>query len=237
MRIAICDDDINFINKIEKSIKKATENIDEEIQILKFKEGNKLLKKIRSSTVDIVLLDVDMPDISGLEIAKIIRNLNNDIILIFISAYEQFVFESIEFHPFRYIRKTYFESEFSIAIMAAIKNIKSREQRYFVIKSDYEYMRVSYSDIMYGIIADRKLDIHLITGEIYPVRKTIKEFISELNLQNFIQVNSGCVVNIKFIKKFTNIDLLLDNDEQLLISRNRLKDVKAAMLRYWREKI
>ena len=61
--------------------------------------------------------------------------------------------------------------------MAAIKNIKSREQRYFVIKSDYEYMRVSYSDIMYGIIADRKLDIHLITGEIYPVRKTIKEFI------------------------------------------------------------
>lgn len=88
---------------------------------------------------------------------------------------------------------------------------------------------------MYFETAARKVGVHLNNGEILKVRKTIKELKEELNDKNFIKIHSGCVVNAKYIDKLSAYDITLDNGEQLIVSRTRMKDVKIALMNYWGE--
>ena len=77
-----------------------------------------------------MFLDIDMPGISGLEIAKKLREENSDIILIFVSAHEQYVFESIEYSPFRYIRKSRIEKELFLDLKAAYARLGEMQDSY-----------------------------------------------------------------------------------------------------------
>ena len=90
-----------------------------------------------------------MLDISGLEVAKKLREKDSDIILIFISAHEQYVFESIEYNPFRYIRKSRREKEVLLALKAAYARLEEMKDSYIVVKTEESEVRVKHSDIMY----------------------------------------------------------------------------------------
>ena len=79
-----------------------------------------------------------MPDITGLDVAKTIRQTNSNIILIFISSHEQYVFKSIEYRPFRYIRKEYLKEELPNALKAAYKLIESDKDESIIVKADDE---------------------------------------------------------------------------------------------------
>ena len=74
-----------------------------------------------------------MPDVSGLEVAKKLRQKHLDIILIFISAHEQYVFESIEYNPFRYIRKNRIEKELMPCLKAAYQRLEEMQDSYMIV--------------------------------------------------------------------------------------------------------
>ena len=104
------------------------------------------------------------------------------------------------------------------------------------MKTEYEEVKIKHSDIMYFETAARKVGIHLSNGEVLAVRKTIKELCEELNNEDFIRIHSGCVANVKYIDKFSSYDITLDNGEQLIVSRTRVKNVKTALMNYWGDK-
>ena len=88
MRIAICDDNIEFLNQIEDIVMHTYKEMQMEIEVSLFQDGQDLLAEIKRDEVDIdlLLLDIDMPEVSGLEMAKIIREMGKESILIFISS-------------------------------------------------------------------------------------------------------------------------------------------------------
>ena len=97
--IAICDDEQKSLQMIQKELYHIADKLKIEIETYAYKEGKKVLDLIynEKEDFDVLFLDIDMPDVSGLEVAKKLRQKHLDIILIFISAYEQYVFESIEY--------------------------------------------------------------------------------------------------------------------------------------------
>ena len=113
INIAICDDEQKSLQMIQKELYHIADKLKIEIETYAYKEGKKVLDLIynEKEDFDVLFLDIDMPDVSGLEVAKKLRQKHLDIILIFISAHEQYVFESIEYNPFRYIRKNRIEKE------------------------------------------------------------------------------------------------------------------------------
>ena len=149
-----------------------------------------------------------MPGISGLEIAKKLREENSDIILIFVSAHEQYVFESIEYSPFRYIRKSRIEKELFLDLKAAYARLGEMQDSYIVIKTSEADVRIKHSDIMYFETAARKVGVHLNNGEILNVRKTIKELEISKDKKYSYRINEGenTVEIIGYIKK--NVDSL-----------------------------
>ena len=108
VNIVVCDDKQESLDMIKTELYKSAEKLSITIEVYCYRDGNNIVDLIcdNKEDFDILFLDIDMPEISGLEVAKKIRERESDIILIFISAHEQYVFESIDYNPFKYIRKT-----------------------------------------------------------------------------------------------------------------------------------
>lgn len=236
MNIAICDDDIEILKKIENDISGISDEIKVDMDITSFIGGRKLLDVIKkdSNGFDILLLDIDMPDISGLEVARVLRENNNNVIIIFISSYENYVFGSMEYSPFRYIRKFRVKEELPLALKAA-KVLIDKKQKYIVIKSDDVQYRIKHTEICYFEIVKRKLYIHLADNRVLCTWKTIKDFYLELNDKDFVKIHSGCAVNMKYIREYSNYDITLDNGDKLLTSRSGIKILRDRLSQYWSE--
>lgn len=235
INIALCDDEQESLDAIQEELYKAAEKLNIKIETYPYKAGNQVLDLVQCNRerIDILFLDIDMPGVSGLEVAKKIREKDSDLILIFISSHEQYVFESIEYSPFRYIRKSRMEKELMLSLKAAYSRIEEMQDSYIIMKTEEDEVRVKCSDIMYFETAARKVEIHLNNGEVLTVRKTIKRLNEELNDEHFIRIHSGCVTNAKYIDKISNHDITLDNGEKLIVSRTRVKNVKIALMNYW----
>lgn len=98
MHIAICDDERIFINKISKLINHP------DAEILAFDSGSKLLEC--KEKIDIVLLDIEMPGINGLEVAEKLYLRNKDIIIVFVTSHNEYSTVGYRYRAFRYILKS-----------------------------------------------------------------------------------------------------------------------------------
>ena len=239
VKIAICDDNPQELKALQTEIVRVSELIKFEAMTYLYKDGNEVINLLcnKKEQFDILFLDIDMPDISGIDVARKIREEDLDIILVFVSAHEQYVFESIEYNPFRYIRKNRIEKELYQSIKAAVAFLKSQNEKIIVIKTDVGDVKVKPSEIMYYETENRKVLIHLRDGTDYFIWKTIKELMYEMSNESFIYIHSGCVANTKYISEFSSYDITLDNGKRLIASRRRRKDIKNALLRYWGDRV
>jgi response regulator of the lytR/algR family len=190
---------------------------------------------VKKEPADILILDIDMPEISGLELAERIRAENMNLIIIFLSAHEEFVFKAIEFQPFRYIRKIRLEREMPLAIRSAVKVIEENKDKQIFLNTDDGEVKVMISEIMYYETEKRKISVHLKNGITLLLNKKIAEMQDLINKDSFIMIHRSCVVNADYVKNILNGIIVLDNDEKLIISRPRYKAVKQQLLKVWGE--
>jgi DNA-binding LytR/AlgR family response regulator len=109
MVIGICDDDIRTGEELRDEILKYNQRMNIESEICLFQSGQALLEAIdeKTETMQILFLDIEMPEMDGFEVAKCINEQKKDIIQIFVSSHDERVYEALDFHPFHFIRKEY----------------------------------------------------------------------------------------------------------------------------------
>ena len=235
MKIAICDDKIEVIKQIENIISQTYMEMQVDFCTTCFDNGRDLLAEIQDKdvTFDILLLDIDMPEISGLEIAKTLRERHENIILIFISAYENYVFDTFEYNPFRFIRKSRMLQELPIAMRTAEDVYQKNKKCYVVVRCEEGEVRVEETEIMYFDVVKRQIRICLADGRILHTWSTIKELKKKLSEERFSKIHSGCVVNLKYVSGYAGCDITLDNGVHLTASRGGIKSFKEELSRYW----
>lgn len=235
MRIAICDDNIEFLKQIDEIVTRTYKELQLEIEIFRFQNGRGLLVEMEKGEmeIDLLLLDIDMPEISGLEVAKIVREMGKESILVFISSYENYVFDTFEYNPFRFIRKGRLQQELPIALRAAEGAYQKIKKRYVVLRCDEGELRVEETEIMYFETVRRQIRICLVDGRVLHIWKTMKELQKELSPERFCKIHSGCVVNLKYVSGYAGCEITLDNGERLTASRAGIKTFKEELSRYW----
>lgn len=239
MNIAICDDNERDALAAREIIRKVLNEMYVPAEIEYYLKSEDIQEKLieKKEPLDILILDIDIPRISGLQLAENLRKENLNLIIIFLSAHEEFVFKAIEFQPFRYIRKLKLETEMPIAIRSAVKLVESNRDKQIFLNTDNGEMRVMISEIMYYEIEKRKLSVHLKNGKCLLLNKTITDMREIIKKENFIMIHRSCVVNANYIKNVKNSIVVLDNGEKLIISRPRYKEVKQQLLKVWGELI
>ena len=238
IKIDICDDEQLWIGKA-RDIVGAIFKGRQEIELNYFDKSQDLVNKIvnKKEYSDIVILDIDMPEMNGFQTAKLLKDTYPDTLLLFYTVHEQYVFEAFQFQPFRYIRKVNVHRELEFALNAALQVLDSRVIKSVVLKTNDETCKIDINNIMYFELESRKCCVYLVDGKVLIIRKSIKELFNEINSSDFIMLHNGAAVNIKYIKMFSSYDITMENDTHLVVSRSHIKKVRIAIMNYWGDKL
>ena len=115
LNIAICDDDLIFASKIETLLLQISQNRFIEMSIDVYSDGYELWNEISSGKeYELLYLDIEMVRLNGIDVAKKIREINIDSVIIYISGYDNYFIDLFEVEPFRFIRKPVNENIFFV---------------------------------------------------------------------------------------------------------------------------
>lgn len=243
LEIVSCDDEIASLQQIEKCVASVMPKLATEYEFFHYQDSFSLLERIekhnQEEQVDIVLLDIDMPGMSGLDVAKIIRDDDKDIILIFITAHEEYVYSSFQYAPFRYVRKEFLKEELPLALRDAVAKLETKKSAGIVLKNNKGEYAIRLADIVCIQMEKRQLCVYMKQGDVYTVWKKLKELKQEIDEKDafFLQVHSGCVINLRHVKTLVNATVIMEGAQELKIpiSRRRQTEVAHVITSYWRD--
>lgn len=235
--ILLCDDEEETLNRTRKYVDSIRCELKYEIDIETYTDAKSVLQRIRSSREgsDILITDIDMPGLSGMEMVQILRDEGLDIILIFMTAHVEYVFKSFEFFPFRYIRKEFMETELLPALQAACEKVNASKDISISIKTQDGILAVRTRDILYYELENRKCVIYTIQNKHFETWKRISELREEMGEKDssFLQIYRGCMVNKNFVKTIKKDMIVLENGIELPISRRKKQEISDIMMEYW----
>ena len=237
MHILLCDDEEKTIHRIRTYIDSIRSEIKYPMDITDYTSAKDVLKRLRGSEEcsDILITDIDMPGVSGMEMARTIRDENLDVILIFMTAHEEYVFQSFEYAPFRYIRKEFMETELLPALQTACDKVHAGRDISLSIKTKDGIVAVRTGDILYYELANRRCVIHTIQNQQYETWKKISELREEMgkNDESFLQIYRGCMVNKRYVKVIKSEKIVLENGMEIPISKRKKQELSDSMMQYW----
>ncbi|MDR2546131.1 MAG: LytTR family DNA-binding domain-containing protein [Lachnospiraceae bacterium] len=237
IKIAVCDDDDFSCNRVKDIIAKTAAKVKQSVEIDSYDNALDVEKRIikKQESLDILILDVDMPIMSGLELSENLRRHDESLLIIFLSAHEKYVFKALEFSPFRYVRKVCMEQELSIALEAAFRYVNIHSDKCVIVKTEDGTERLFLSQIMYYETNIKRQILICLNDKktITTNRMTIKEMQEKTASEPFILLHRGLVVNARFIKSINQSIIILDDEQKLIISRPQLKEVKQKLLAFW----
>lgn len=197
-----------------------------------YTDGNRLLEDNKSKFFHVLFLDIEMPIISGIEVANELRKINSHIAIVFITNRDDLVFQSIQYKPFRFIRKSLFLEELPETVYALIHHFYN-ENEYYTFETKTSLTKIKVVNIIY--IESRKHFLYVYCRDSEQcVRGTMNLFEEIFEPKGFIRIHSGYLVNFKYIYSINKTEVLLDNQERLPISRHRLAEVKKKLLLFTR---
>lgn len=224
IKIAICDDIREDIALTNKELNIASQELQQEFEIYEFTDDKTMAEDIICYGIDIVLLDIDMPSISGMDIANRLIKEKPFINIIFLTNREELVFQTLKYRPLRFIRKNHMKEELKEAIEAAVKKIFA-ERCVICFQKDKTRLNISIEDIIYIESDKHYVEIHM-SDKVHRVRGKISDWEMKLKDMGFIRIQVGYLINIRYISRLTLKEVELDNKEKFVVSRNYIELVQ-----------
>jgi len=229
MRIAVCDDEPHFLDNLKQTIYSYSNLYRLEIAIDEYCSGEALLKS--SKEYDIVLLDYQMGGIDGLETARMLRRSNLNCIIIFMTNFPHFVYESFEVNTFRFFEKPLVPEKLHKALDDYFEKFGNDYPLLFKVNRDT--ILVQTNDIVFLEADNKKCFIHLATKSLH-CAKTMRAVAELLPKNIFFRINKAFIVNFNFISKYDNDYIYFKNGDRAHVSRKYLTAFKDAYRKFAR---
>ena len=237
LRIAYCDDELENGEKIKEYILQFSISTEEVIEYDFFVSGAVLLEKIQREPdyYDIILLDMEMPNISGIDLANKLRELTaNDLIITFLTSYPEYMQQSFGVHAFQYLLKPISYEEFKNEIIRTIDYIQKDDRNILVTDQNTGFETVLR---LKNIVAIEKqkgnaiMDIFLENAEIN-AKGNISDYEDILLKNNFIRVSRNSIINMRYIHSFFGREIQLTTGKKVEMSRRKVSDIKERFTKY-----
>lgn len=225
--IAVCDDDTRFCTSVYGEITDISikHNIDLDVRV--FRSGNALYNAIENGEYfDIIFLDIILGNENGIDIAKSIRDLYDDVLFIFLTGFIDFAVQGYEARAFRYILKDRLNNEIEKTLLDAISAINERPAFSFSYK--HTLYRINVADILYFESDKRMIIVHT-KNEQYCFYGKLDE---TEDITGFIRIHKSYLVNPKHIKSLTKTSVSLDDGTNLSVSDSYSETAKRNFMIY-----
>ena len=230
IRIGVVDDEKMFRDRISEIVVNVLKGEQVQTEIKKYADGTHFFEALSAGeTFDILLADIQMAGMDGMELGRRIRRNSPGMYIIFITSYEEYAAESYRIEAFQYILKQDLESRLPGVIRELAYRLEEQEQEYRIVGNSVEKVKLFYKNIIYLY----KSKNYVTEEGIFRERISLESLLKELDSKIFIPVERGYVVNMKRICRISGDTLYLEKGYQVQVSRARLTMVKQEITRCW----
>ena len=180
---------------------------------------------------DILLLDVEMGKLNGIDLAKQIRAQNDSAQIVFITGYPDFIAEGYEVSALHYLMKPV-KPEKLVEVLNRAVDLSQKERPYLLISSERETIRLFFDDIYYAESQGHYMLIHTQQTQ-YRVRMTVSGLLEKLD-EGFYRCGRSFVVSLRHICRITKSEIFLENQVSLPLGRGQYDEINKKMIRYLR---
>lgn len=220
MKIAICDDVYKDSGKLEELIYKYFNYNEHLFTCDVYTSGEELIQILEEDNIcyQIYFLDIEMLEINGLQAAKYIRSKDMNALIIFTTNHSDLVYQAFEVNAFHYLRKP-IDKDMVDKILIRAKRFLTIKDTIFQFKSGKIFYTLNYNQILYFEKDKRLIFVHT-DNEYFTYYGTFKELNDNVNDIIFAQVHKSFIINMDFVFKIENRELVLKNNKRISISRN-----------------
>ncbi len=229
IHIAIAEDEQIYTRQMKEYIGQFSEESGEQFEVTCYTDGAELVEEFKAQ-FDLILLDVEMPLLNGMEAAEQIRQSDSEVVIIFITNLAQYAIRGYAVDALDYVLKPVNYFVFSQKLSRAIERMKMKQNCYLTVAVKGGAVKLNTEDIFYVESQGHNLIFHTRIGEVKS-RGVLKETEEILQGQHFYRCNHGYLVNLMHVDGVRDGSVLI-NGERLLISRPRKAEFMEVLAGY-----
>lgn len=232
MRIAICDDNIDELSRISSLLEDYRRECNSSITYEAFHSAIELLETLKSRNFDLLILDILMPGITGIEAAKEIRHSDNEIPIIFLTSSREFAVESYRVNAEDYILKPPRKDEMFHVINKQFTKFM-QEEAYLTLKIESGIIRIPFSKIVYVEVINRRVYFNLVNEEIREAYGYLTDYENLLLAEPyFYKPHRSYLVNLNYATQLDKNGLATAIGKTVPVARDAFAKVKAAYMKH-----
>lgn len=229
IKVAVLDDELRDLEKVSEYFKSVS-NKYISYDCTCFDNEDKLYDEV----FDLYVLDIEMPNLNGLQVAEIIKENNPNSVIVLHSKRNDLVFESFKIGVFFFVRKDNFEEDMKNAQKRFDQHFKTSNMIYNYQNKDV-IRNIQYRDIMYIEKVGHRVEIHLCDGEVLRDNTSMRNILPKFG--SFIHCHQSYLVNLQYVEKIDSNDFFIKNGDRVQISKRNLIKVKKAYIDYLNKKV
>lgn len=233
MHLILCDDDNVFLDKLETRIRGLCQKHGIAVEMERYDSSKKMLEGLKDlDTVPVFLIDIDMPEVNGFEVASFLKKWNRECCIGFVSNKDELVFQAFAYHPFFFIRKTHLDEELEPQLLELQKKMGVKVPK-IELQTGRQTVEVALDTIWFVeseknyLLFYREKDER---GDAVRARMKIAEAEKELEPHGFVRTHKGYLVNMNYVYRLRENEILLLNGKHVPVSRSYLNQVRMKIM-------
>ncbi len=229
-RLAICDDSQADTAYLQGLLEKWAARRETALKTEVFPSAEAFLFQYEEDpSFDLLLLDIEMGRMSGVELARKIRQENSSVQIVFVTGYMEYIAQGYDVEALHYLLKPVTEEKLWAVLDRAQLRMKAREKE-LCLSVPEGTVRIPLREIRYLEVARNYVTICGL--EPCTVKKTLNELEKELD-ESFFRTGRSYIVNLHFVRKITRTQVILKDGRELPLSRKFYDQINRAMIHYF----
>lgn len=233
IRIAIVEDEDVFASQITEYLQRYQSENQLEFQVTRYRDGEEISADY-SGKYDIILMDIEMGLMNGMEAAEVIRQTDEYVQIIFITNMAQYALQGYKVGALDYVLKPIEYTPFSQILKKALRGVERQRDKYITISMRDGAQRIRVNDILWIESQRHRLTFHTADADYETTVYSMKEMEDRLGNEGFLRCNSGSLVNLRRVCGIQGAAITVGKDV-LTVSRGRKTEFMEALVRYMTE--
>lgn len=236
IKIAICDDEKEICSKVESTILRFAEEEKIKVEINVFYLAQKLLEHMKNDhRFDLIFLDIEMEQLTGIELGNLVRNEFNDddTRIVYISWNEGHAMDLFRIRPYHFLVKPIEDHRNDIKkIIRDVNEILVRDKQFYCYQVGKQFAKEHYANILFFSSENRVVKMHTLQGDVVFYAK-LDQVESDVEGKVFLRIHKSLLINTRHVKRFLGTEVEMDNGMILEISKKYRDGVNLFAMNIW----